>query len=149
MGKMTSTDRAEIIEAEEAFVVDVQFCIQTLMNVKGWTQADLARALDVSPARVSQMFADDAHDLRLRTVARIFAAMGETCRLSNPTVEDRLASDREAYEAEFGDTAPQRRQTKGGFELWIEIARLSDGRSSWREGPGNDNGADECLTDAA
>jgi transcriptional regulator with XRE-family HTH domain len=146
MGKRTAIDRPEIIDAEEAFVVDVQVCIHTLMNAKGWSRADLARALEVSPARVSQMFADDASDLRLRTVARIFAVMGESCRLSNPTVEDRLARDQASYAAEFGQAVSEQ---EDGYNFAVELKRLAATSASWQEGPGNDNDPDDCWPLAA
>jgi transcriptional regulator with XRE-family HTH domain len=68
----------EMISAEEALIVDVQVAIHTLMLDRGLSRADLARELDVSQARVSQMFSDDAKNLTLRTVARILRVLGAT-----------------------------------------------------------------------
>lgn len=78
----------EAIRAEERFVVDVQHRIQTLLNDRGMTYANLASDLNVSGARVSQMFGDEASNLTLRTVARIFHALGEECEITSPRLEE-------------------------------------------------------------
>ncbi len=72
----------EMISAEEELIVDVQVAIHTLMLDRGLSRADLARELGVSQARVSQMFSDDAKNLTLRTVAKIFRVLGQECRIT-------------------------------------------------------------------
>lgn len=84
----------EMIFAEEALIADVQFVIHNLMADRRLSRADLARELGVSQARVSQMFSDDAKNLTLRTLARIFRVLGQECRIT---------CDR--WEALFGDCA--------------------------------------------
>lgn len=80
------------IFAEEGFIADVQFAIHNLLEDKKMTRADLARALDISQARVSQMFGDAAKNLTLRTLARIFHALGEDIRVTSPRLEEILYS---------------------------------------------------------
>lgn len=63
--------------AEERFLLMVQTGIQKLLNGKDLRYRDLAQRLGVSEARVSQMFGDDAANLTIRTVARIYHHLGE------------------------------------------------------------------------
>lgn len=81
---------AEAIIAAEGFVADVQFRIQSVLNDRGMTRAELASRLDVSEARVSQMFTAQASNLTLRTVGKVFYAMGEECYITTPRLEELL-----------------------------------------------------------
>jgi transcriptional regulator with XRE-family HTH domain len=67
--------------AEEAFVVDVQSFLHHMMEEKGMTRADLAKAMGVSRARVSQIFSDEATNFTVRLLARAAHAMGESIEL--------------------------------------------------------------------
>jgi len=67
--------------AEERFLLATQVEIQRLLNEKGLRYKDLAHRLSVSEARVSQLFSDDASNLTIRTIAKIFYKLGETPRL--------------------------------------------------------------------
>jgi plasmid maintenance system antidote protein VapI len=72
------SDRArECRLAEERFLLAAQRAMQRLLNEKGIRYKDLARRLDVSEARVSHIFGDDATNLTIRTVARVFHCLGE------------------------------------------------------------------------
>ena len=66
----------EIAEAE--FIVAVQSEIQRVMNGKGLRARDLSKRLNVSEARISQMFGDQAKNLTIRTVAKLFYYLGES-----------------------------------------------------------------------
>lgn len=68
--------------AEEAFVVDLQSVLHTLMEEKGVSRAQLASALGVSRARISQMFSSECKNLTARLLARTFHALGETPELT-------------------------------------------------------------------
>jgi transcriptional regulator with XRE-family HTH domain len=144
MAKKMVDVRPEFVEAEETFVVDVQFCIQALMNEKGWTQADLAGALGVTPARVSQMLGDD-DNLTIRTVARIFAAMGEKCHLTNATIEARLTRQQKAYADEVGEATAESNKERGHHDEMLELAFAE---TSWVVA-GNDNDPFDCWLRAA
>jgi DNA-binding Xre family transcriptional regulator len=74
--------RDELLFAEEALIVDAQVAIHTLLEDQGWNRTDLARELGVSQARVTQMFSDTAKNLTLRTLARVFRALGQECQIS-------------------------------------------------------------------
>jgi len=62
------------IEAEENAVLDLQFAILDILRETGITKEELARRLDVSKARVSQLFAAGANPT-VKQVARIFDAL--------------------------------------------------------------------------
>lgn len=67
----------EVLLIEERFLLQTQAAMQRLLNNKGLKYRNLAHLLGVSEARVSQMFGDDAQNLTIRSVARIFQALGE------------------------------------------------------------------------
>jgi len=71
-----------VVEAVERLKFDVQYALQAAMKKRGVDQAELARRLGVTPARVSQMFADDAN-LRLNSVAKAFAVLDEDIEFSS------------------------------------------------------------------
>lgn len=70
------------LSAEIAFVSDLQIAIEGAMDRRGVTQADLARLLSVSEARVSQMLSDNGANLRARTIAKIAHALDAKACLS-------------------------------------------------------------------
>ena len=94
----------ELILAQERLVVDVQVAIQQLLQRRGLRQGDLAGLLGVSPARVSQMFGDEARNLTLRSLGRIFHVLGTRCIVRE--ADDDAAETVEA-EAETVATVPQ------------------------------------------
>ncbi len=62
---------------EESFVAETQAKLAELLDERGYSRAELARKLNVSRARVTQIFSDDANNLTLRLLARSFLALGE------------------------------------------------------------------------
>lgn len=62
---------------EEAFLLLAQTQMQRLLNEKQLRYRDLSNRMGVSVARISQMFGDEAANLTIRTVARIFHHLGE------------------------------------------------------------------------
>lgn len=76
MEEVTAHER-EMVFAEEALVVDAQLFLHNLMEEKGVSRADLARAIGVSRARVSQLFSDDCKNFTIRIFARAAHALGE------------------------------------------------------------------------
>lgn len=68
--------------AEEAFVVDAQAFLQEMMEEKGISRAQLASAMGVSRARVSQLFSSECKNFTIRLLARAFFALGETAELT-------------------------------------------------------------------
>lgn len=73
----------------ETFLVNVIADIEWLMAERGVTKADLARRLDKSEARISQMFnGGRGSNLTLRVLGGIFHALGEhSARITSPTLE--------------------------------------------------------------
>jgi transcriptional regulator with XRE-family HTH domain len=134
----------EMIFAEEALVVDVQVAIHTLMLDRGLSRADLARALGVSQARVSQMFSDDANNLTLRTIARIFRVLGQKCRITCDRLEAVLAEDGINRDADAKEAhAPSRQPVKAGFAVMLEFGSRLERRSVAEYGSeSNDNNAE-------
>ncbi len=68
-------DRFDSLVAENGFVHDIQLAIEMAMKSQNMSQAELAAALDVSPARISQILADNGKNLRARTIARLAHAL--------------------------------------------------------------------------
>lgn len=76
MEEVTAHER-ELVFAEEALVVDAQLFLHNLMEEKGISRADLARAMGVSRARISQIFSDECKNFTIRIFARAARALGE------------------------------------------------------------------------
>jgi plasmid maintenance system antidote protein VapI len=87
----------EAIFAEEAFVVDAQILLNQIMKEKGYSKADLARAMNVSRARITQIFSDECKNFTVRLLARAMHAMGEAPEL---TCELHLQEIRRKWELE-------------------------------------------------
>jgi transcriptional regulator with XRE-family HTH domain len=66
----------DVLLAENRFVSEVQLVIERTMEEMNFSQADLARALDVTEARVSQILASNGKNLQARTIARIAHVLG-------------------------------------------------------------------------
>lgn len=77
MAEASSVTRAAVF-AEEDFVVHLQTSLHEMMEEKGMTRADLARAMGVTRARVTQIFSDDCTNFTVRLLARAYHALGET-----------------------------------------------------------------------
>ena len=76
---MTTNDvafDAEIIQAEENFLIDIQFLIQELIDKKGMSRSDLAAKAKVSKARLSQLLGSEANPT-VKSIVGIFHALGE------------------------------------------------------------------------
>jgi len=67
---------------EETFVAEVQHEIARIMKSKGMSRAELARRMKISAPAVTQMLGDEDANLTLRTVARIFDALGEKASIT-------------------------------------------------------------------
>ncbi len=83
MSDQQNTNAESTVFIEEAFVVEVQSLLQTVMNEQGFSRADLAAALGVSRARISQIFSDECKNLTIRFLARAVAVMGDRVELTS------------------------------------------------------------------
>jgi|GEM_PF-945786 len=86
------------VYAEEALVVDLQSLLHTVMVEKGFTRSQLAAAMGVSKARVTQLFSDDCSNFTVRMLARALFALGEQLEVSCPTMKKAQARI-EAFES--------------------------------------------------
>lgn len=75
-------DKRSVVFAEEALVVDVQAFLHRLMLEKGMSRAQLADAMGVTKARVSQIFSDECKNLTVRLLARAVYALGEEVEIT-------------------------------------------------------------------
>lgn len=66
---------SDVLVAENRFITDVQLAIEKAMDEARISQAELARMLDVSEARISQLLSDTGQNLQARTIARIAHAL--------------------------------------------------------------------------
>lgn len=64
-----------VLVAENSFIIDIQFAIEAALDAKSLSQADLAKLLNVSEARVSQIMSGNGKNLQARTIARIAHAL--------------------------------------------------------------------------
>lgn len=89
-----TSDEFAIIEAEERLVYETQKAVRALLKERGLSDAELADALEVTPARVSQMMSGSGN-LTLRTIARIYHVLGtRACVLEAPLAEAKPAKSR-------------------------------------------------------
>ena len=96
----------DMVIAEDALITDVQFALHNLLEAKGVSRAELARRLNVSEARVSQVFEEEPRNLTLKTIARFFRALGEEARLTSRCLARLIPAD-------HGSDVVLKPQTKG------------------------------------
>jgi transcriptional regulator with XRE-family HTH domain len=118
----------EAIFAEEAFVVDVQILLNQIMKEKGFSRADLARAMNVSRARITQIFSDDCKNFTVRLLARAMHAMEEAPAL---TCDFHLAQLRRKWEFESRKLA---KAAENVVPMWDDETDTTEACS-----PANDN----------
>lgn len=73
-----------LIYAEESLLCDVQELICETLHDKGMTRAELAFNMAITPARVTRIL-NGEESLTLRTLARVFYALGESCAVVRVT----------------------------------------------------------------
>lgn len=76
---------SEFVIAEQKFQENVRADIEWLMEHKNVSRRELADTLGISAPAVSKML--NKPNLTLKTIARIFKALGEECVLNCPTLE--------------------------------------------------------------
>ena len=83
----SSINPRSAVFAEEAFVVDVQSFLHRLMEEKSINKTQLAAAMGVTKARVSQIFSDECKNFTVRLLARACHALGEEPRITSGTCD--------------------------------------------------------------
>jgi transcriptional regulator with XRE-family HTH domain len=78
----------EMILAEERAIANVQAMAIRLLEEKKIRKAQLARDLQVSEARISQIFRGDPSNLTIKTAAQLFFAMGEELVISCRKIDE-------------------------------------------------------------
>lgn len=149
MAKRVSRNR-EAIEAEENLVVDAHLLIQRLLVETKMTRADLAKAMGVSQARLSQVMAVDANPT-LRTLANIFFAMGKRLMLEEGSSKSTATAgshvgeskaDRTTWYQEREVLFRNLREKASGRDLaerreiarrQISVASCNDNRRGWHD----------------
>ncbi|WP_162789162.1 MULTISPECIES: helix-turn-helix domain-containing protein [Sphingomonas] len=95
-----NANKRSAVYAEEALVVDVQSFLHRLMKEKGMSRTELAEAMGVTKARVSQIFSDDCKNFTIKLLARAVYAMGEvaevTCTSCKRLDEEEASAERAA-----------------------------------------------------
>ncbi|WP_293827401.1 helix-turn-helix transcriptional regulator [uncultured Brevundimonas sp.] len=122
---------------EESFVAEVQHEITRLMKTKGITRAELARRMSVSAPHVTQMLGDEDANLTLRTVARIFDALGEKASIGVHLAATELETKsayRQLSQLEWGcvvsndrwshdDDLGRAQEGNGSVVVWMDAVR--------------------------
>jgi transcriptional regulator with XRE-family HTH domain len=121
---------------EESFIADVQYEICRLMKEKDVSRAALARRLGLSAPLVTQMLGNKGSNLTLRTVAKIFAALGEKpallCERGQATSERAAGIDEgpswaaiagHGKDAWSVDIRTAEAANDGGAVVWLETYR--------------------------
>lgn len=106
----------EAIRAEVGFITDLQLEIEAAMDKQGLTQAKLAKLLNVSEARVSQMLSDNGANLEARTIAKIAHRLGMKAHIRFDAPEAQVARKN-------GPTVC--------MAQWVRDQAGSGGKSSW------------------
>lgn len=123
--------------AIERLIVDTQFKIHQLMKDEGVSKADLARRLNCSKSRVSQMFGDKPN-LTLETLAKVFFALNDECRVGSDRTDAIVKALRQGAKAMANSpTRPpsawrlcdyikqDREPSSRGFERWSAVHAIS------------------------
>lgn len=95
----TNANEQNSIFAEEAFVVEIQSLLHEIMEEKGISRADLARAMNVSRARITQLFSDECTNFTVRLLARAMYALEEIPTLTCSSYHvDRLLESEPSFQ---------------------------------------------------
>jgi hypothetical protein len=111
--------------AEEAFILQAQSEIESLMKLRNVRPRVLSRRMKVSEARISQLLGDKGgKNLTLRTIARIFHCLNETPHLG--------AASAWQGEGQASEAEPAADLVVAG--KWTIKGKLLDGRAAPRSG---------------
>ena len=88
---------------EEFAVAEVQASLSKMMDDKGISRAELARRLNVSRARVTQIFSDEAQNFTLRLLVKSFLALGEEPVIVTRAELNALQSSGEVSQSDKGE----------------------------------------------
>lgn len=92
---------------EEFLVAEAQARLSQLLDDKGVCRAELARRLNVTRARVTQIFSDEAKNLTFRLLIRSYLALGEEPVIVPRSEYDALKAKRSETQANEKSSTPQ------------------------------------------
>ncbi len=115
----------EMILAEERAIANVQAMAIRLLEEKKIRKAQLARDLQVSEARISQIFGGDPSNLTIKKAAQLFFAMGEELVISCRKI-DEMNARAEKRNRELASMSEVRLEAFS----WIKSPRLEPANSS-------------------
>lgn len=119
----------EALVAENSFVSAIQLAIESSLKTYEMSQAELARRLGVSEARVSQILSSNGKNLQARTVARIAHALGLKALIDFVDAEEAWSTSASSGETTF----------RGSFSDWVKSAcEAVEADTGWVRGE-NDN----------
>ncbi len=75
-------NKNKLIQAEEKFLIDVQYIIQKIMIEMKITSSELAQQLGISDQEFESIFSADG-DIGIRLLARVFAVLDDECYLTS------------------------------------------------------------------
>ena len=138
---------AAYLIAEQKFQENVRADIDWLLKSKGISRKDLAEELGVTPPAVSKMLGKP--NLTLKTIARIFKAIGEECELSSPTLGRMRANanfkhwfllvSQDVVKKEDKSRVQRGIKTPSCKAFHIDVREMQHERSEWRAKTRNDN----------
>lgn len=124
----------DAIFAEEGFVVDAQIFLNELMIEKRMSRSDLAKAMGVSRARISQIFSDDCKNFTVRLLARAIHALGEEAFLTHRRAYEALKTvwQEDSFKGTAGNCLPMWSEEASNDDYcddnnveWLEYARAA------------------------
>lgn len=90
------TSENAVLYAEEALVVDVQSFLHRMMIEKAMSRSQLAEAMGITKARVSQIFSDECKNFTIKLLARAVHAMGERVEITSPCCQQLDGAEEES-----------------------------------------------------
>lgn len=119
----------EFFAAEEELLAKVQADLVWLMDDAKLNRAELAKLLNVTKSRVTQILDEDGgQNLTLRLLARVFHCLGEKAEVSSARLNElytELDSDsRDKAVSHAKSAAISSRRAKSGF--WVLLNDLND-----------------------
>lgn len=145
----TMATARDVAIAEENLIIDFQYMIQEMLNEKGCSYAELAKAAGISRARLSQIMGSNSN-VTLRTVARLTRCLGEVVAVKRKSVQSNSSQENvddgpiwsQISDAASEAVASEAVTLTGGMDAWFNTlrARAVDVRSDRSEQFGsNDN----------
>lgn len=116
--KMKQLSDRDVKRAETQALTRAKLGIKWILAERSLTQRDLAAALGVSDANVSKMLGDGGN-MTFRTIARIFAHLGEEVDLTSPFLAELRVRERVRAQRQRLDWCASTPRQRGNTCLWV------------------------------